>query len=85
MIAAWVAFGVNNEVIGSTYEDLRLMLNLNYNGISTALVLKGMGTLGATFVSGILFDKLSGYADLLMAISGFFMVMRKHLFILNLI
>lgn len=77
MIAAWIAFGANNEIIGSTYEDLRIMLNLNYGGISNALVIKGCGTLGTMFVSGMLYDRLAGYAELLMAISGFMLVMRK--------
>lgn len=75
MIVAWIAFGANNEIIGSTYEDLRIMLNLNYNGISNALVIKGIGTLGTMFVSGMLYDRVAGYAELLMACSGFMLVM----------
>ena len=77
LIFAWISFGLNNEIISSTYEDLRISLSLNYDGISTAIVLRGIGLFIMMFFSGYLYDKLSNYSDLLMAISGFFLVLRK--------
>ena len=77
LIFAWITFGANNEIIGSTYEDLRISLGLDYKGISTALVIKSVGSFIMLLFSGVLYDKLSNYADLLMAISGFFLLLRK--------
>lgn len=74
---AWISFGLNNEIISSTYEDLRISLSLNYDGISTAMVNRGIGMLIMMFFSGYLYDKFSNYAELLMAVSGFFLVLRK--------
>ena len=77
LFIAWVSFGMNNELIGPTFEDLRILLNLTYDGISTGLVIRWMGTLSMMFLSGYLYDNMSTYADLLMALSGFLMVLRK--------
>lgn len=82
LIFAWISFGINNEIIASTYEDLKILLNLNYNGIATALVLNSVGFLCTMFISGYLYDRFSSHAELLMAISGFFLVTRKIYFYL---
>ncbi len=83
MIVAWISFGMNNEIIATTYEDLRVLLNLNYNGFATALVFQSVGMLITMFFSGYLYDKFSNYSELLMAISGFFVVARKYICIIN--
>ena len=77
LFIAWVSFGMNNELIGPTFEDLKILLNLTYDGISTGLVIRLMGTLSMMFLSGYIYDNMSYYADLLMALSGFLMVLRK--------
>lgn len=71
LISAWIAFGLNNELIGSAYEDLRILLELDYNGISTAQVVKSIGMLTTMFFTGVLYDNMKAYTDLLMAISFF--------------
>ena len=71
LISAWIAFGLNNELTGSTYEDLRILLELDYNGISTAQVVKSIGMLTTMFFTGVLYDNMKAYTDLLMAISFF--------------
>jgi len=72
---------MNNEIISTTYEDLRILLNLNYNGIATALVYQSIGQFSTMFFSGYLYDRFSNYAELLMVISGFFVVARKNMFL----
>ena len=83
LVFAWVSFGINNEIVGSTFEDLRILLNLNYEFISFGLVLRGFGYLIMILFSGFLYDKLSAYADLIMAISSFVFAMRKLINFLN--
>ncbi len=80
LITAWISFGMNKEIIGSTLEDLRIYLKLNYNGISFGLVIRNLGTLFMMLFSGYLYDKLTNYADLLMAISGLFLAFRMIYF-----
>ena len=79
LILAWFSFGINNEIIGTTLEDLRILLTLNYESISLGLVFRAVGYLIATSFSGILYDRLSKYAELLMAISSLLMSIRKFL------
>ena len=77
LILAWVSFGINAEIIGSTYEDLRILFGLNYESVSFVLVVRNIGFLVTICFSGILYDKFSKYAELIMAISGFFLVFRN--------
>lgn len=83
LIFAWISFGINNEMIGSTLEDLKILVNLNYESISFGLVLRGFGTLSMMLVSGVLYDKLSAYAELIMAISSFILTFRNYNFYNN--
>ena len=78
LIVAWISFGLNNEIIGSTYEDLRVQLSLDYKLMSAAIVLRLSGFLVMTPISGILYDKFPKYADLIMAISSFFLAFRNY-------
>jgi hypothetical protein len=77
LVLAWVSFGINNEIVGSTLEDLRILLNSNYENISLALELRGLGYLIFVLFSGVFYDKFSDYADLIMAIASFFFAFRK--------
>ena len=77
LFLAWISFGINSEIIGSTLEDLKILLNLNYETVSFGLTIRNIGFLVTICFSGILYDKLSKYAELIMAISGFFLILRK--------
>jgi MFS family permease len=68
LILAWICFGLNNEIIGPTFEDLRILLDLNYQLISTLLVIRFVGYLIGIFVSGLIFERFKNYSELLMAI-----------------
>ena len=79
LVLAWVSFGINNEIVGSTLEDLRILLDSNYENISLALELRGLGYLIFVLFSGYLYDNFKEYSDLIMAIASFFFAFRKFL------
>ena len=83
MTIARVSLGMNVEIIGSTYEDLRISKDFSYDDISTALVSRGTGMIVTMFFCGFFFDKLSEYADLLMALSGILLALRKKNYLLS--
>lgn len=77
---AWVSFGLNNELVGPTFEDLKILLSLNYQKISLALVLKNVGYLVMVPISGVILDKFSKYADLIMAVCSILYAIRNKIF-----
>ena len=77
LITAWISFGLQNELVGPTYEDLKILLSINNEQISLALSLKAFAYLIAVPISGFLLDKFSKYAELLMAVSCLLMSLRK--------
>jgi MFS family permease len=77
LILAWVSFGLQNELVGPAYEDLKTLLNINNEQISFTLTLKAFASLITVPIGGILLDKFSKYADLFMAICCLFMALRK--------
>jgi hypothetical protein len=70
LILTWISFGLNFELIGSTMEDLKIYLDVNYSKYSFGLVLRNTGYLTLTFLLGFILDKLTSYADILMALSS---------------
>ena len=81
LVGAWISFGMNFEVIGSTLEDLKLFLNVDYHKVSFNLVLRNTGYLVMVFFSGILFDRFPKYSDLFMCLSSVIFAVRKYLFV----
>lgn len=81
LVGAWISFGMNFEVIGSTLEDLKLFLNVDYHRVSFNLVLRNTGYLVMVFFSGILFDRFPKYSDLFMCLSSVIFAVRKYLFV----
>ena len=77
LILAWISFGVNNEIISSTLEDLRILLNLNYERVSFLLVVKSIGYLVTICFSGILYDRLSKFSEMIMSISCLLKILRN--------
>ena len=77
LILAWISFGLQNELIGPTYEDLKILLSINNEQISFALTLKAFASLITVPIGGILLDKFTKYADFFMAVCCLFMSLRK--------
>lgn len=80
LVAAWISFGMNFEVIGSTLEDLKLYLNVDYHSVSFSLTLRNIGYLVMVSFSGYLFDRFPRYADLVMCLSSLLIAIRKCFF-----
>lgn len=80
LVAAWISFGMNFEVIGSTLEDLKLYLNVDYHSVSFGLTLRNIGYLVMVSFSGYLFDRFPRYADLVMCLSSLLIAIRKCFF-----
>ena len=72
LILAWIILGLNQEIIGSTMEDLKIYLNVDYYTINLITGIRQIGSLIATCVSGALLDKFSNYAESILAISCLF-------------
>ncbi|RNA38239.1 sodium-dependent glucose transporter 1A-like [Brachionus plicatilis] len=70
LIFAWISFGLNFEIVGPTFEDLKTYLQVNYSSISFALVLRNIGYLSLTVLFGLVLDKYSKYSENLMAFSS---------------
>ncbi|CAF1128487.1 unnamed protein product [Brachionus calyciflorus] len=70
LIFAWISFGLNLEIIGPTFEDLKIYLQVNYSSISFALVLRNIGYLILTILFGLVLDKYSKYSETLMSIAS---------------
>ena len=76
LLCSWISYGMNNEIVSSTFEDLRVHLGLNYDGITYLLVVRDFGSLGMMFFSGLIYDKFSNYSELIMSMGGLFLVLR---------
>ena len=70
LILTWISFGLNFEMIGSTMEDLKIFLDVNYSKYSFGLVLRNSGYLAFTLLLGFCMDRLTNYSDILMAVSS---------------
>ena len=83
MILAWIAYGLTIEIIGPTFEDLRVRLGMSYKDLSFSLVLRSFGYLVFTFLTGLVLDKLGKYVDLIMAVASVFRCLRNYSFYLD--
>lgn len=77
LVLTWISFGLNFELIGSTMEDLKIYLEVNYSRYSFGLVLRNTGYLTITLLLGFLLDKLSNFSDILMAVSSIIIAISK--------
>lgn len=85
LVCAWISFGMNFEVIGSTLEDLKLFLQVDYHCVSFNLVLRNIGYLTTVSLSGFLLDRYSEYTDLFMCLASLFFAIRKNNYHVNFI
>ncbi len=77
MITAWIAYGLTMEIVGPTFEDLKITLNLSYKQLTFALVLRASGYIVFAFVSGLVLDRVTKYADIVMALASVFRCLRE--------
>lgn len=76
---SWVVLGFNVELLGPCLEDLRILLEVNYQSVSFALVARNIGFISLTLISGYLIEKLEKYTDFLMAISSVLIIVPTFL------
>jgi FHS family Na+ dependent glucose MFS transporter 1 len=80
MIFAWVSFGINLELIGTALEDLRILLNVDYQQMSFALSSRSTSYMIVTLIIGLVMDKLIKYSELLMAVAKLLIIIRNYIF-----
>jgi hypothetical protein len=77
MIMAWISYGLNFELTGTTLEDLRVLLSINYQSVAFLIVIRNIGYIIVSVGAGLVLDKLIKYADLLMAFASILIIIRK--------
>jgi hypothetical protein len=83
MVFAWISFGMNSGLLGLALEDLKILLQTNYKDIVLSLVIRNIGYIVVTTFIGLVFDKLSGYSDLLMAFAKLMMISSELISVLS--
>ena len=78
LVIAWLSYGVNMEMIGPTLEDLRLLLGFGYTDIAFGMVMRSLGNVLFIPFSGILLDRFSRHAELVLVIGSIFIAIRKR-------
>ena len=76
-ICCWISMSFNNEMMGPALEDLKILLNANYQQISFAVIAKNIGYLTMTVFSGFILEKFSNHTHTLMACAKLFVAIRK--------
>lgn len=75
LILAWISLGLNLEMIGSTLEDLKIFLNVDYSTISFSIILRNCSYLVVTIFLGLVLDKCAHFSELLMSFASFVMAL----------
>ncbi len=83
MIVTWIAFGVVCEVFSPALEDIKTHLQIDYNRLSFLTSLKQSSYLIVILLGGVLFDKFSFYADLIMGCASILLVVRMFFLFLH--
>ncbi|RNA17641.1 sodium-dependent glucose transporter 1A-like [Brachionus plicatilis] len=68
LFLAWVSIGLNQEMIGTTLEDLRVFLQLDYNTIIFVINNRHVGFILTTCFCGLIVDKFYHYLETIMTI-----------------
>ncbi len=77
MIFAWITFGINNEIVATALEDLKVLLQTNYQDIGFALVLRNIGYMSVTAFIGLVYDRFIDHSETIMAFAKILMIIRK--------
>ena len=81
LVLTWISFGFNYELIGITFEDLKVYLNVNYASISIGPVLRNIGYLTLTLFLGLILERIERYSDVLMAFASGIIALSKYFYI----
>ena len=68
---ACLSLGLNSEIFGITSEDLKILLNVNYQRVSTLYISKIIGYLLFLPIFGLTIDPFLKYSDYFVAASNF--------------
>ena len=79
LILAWISLGTNLELIGPTFEDLKIFIDVDYSALSFGLILRNVAYLSLTILFGLVLDKFSAYSELIMAVSSAIMALGSIL------
>ena len=79
LILAWISLGTNLELIGPTFEDLKIFIDVDYSALSFGLILRNVSYLSLTVLFGLVLDKFSAYSELIMAVSSAIMALGSIL------
>ena len=77
MIFAWISFGLNNQLLTISLEDLKILLNADYKRVSVATIARVTSYMFCSSFSGLILDKFNKRSEYMMAIAKFFMILRK--------
>jgi hypothetical protein len=72
-----LSLGVTSEIFGTTNEDLKILLNVNYQKVSTLVIARIVGYMTSLLITGVIIDPFLKYSDLLISIALFGMSFRK--------
>lgn len=72
-----LSLGLTMELYGVTIEDLKILLNVNYQQVSTLLIGRIVGYLVSLSLIGIIIDSYLKYSDILIAIANIGLSIRK--------
>ena len=74
---AYLSLGLNSEIFGITSEDLKILLNVNYQRVSTLYISKVIGFLMFLPIFGLIIDPFLKYSDFLISIANLGIALRK--------
>lgn len=66
---AYISLGINTELFTVVYEDLKILLNINYEPLARILAVKIGAYLMFMFFIGFIIDRYVKYSDVFMSIS----------------
>ena len=80
MVFAWISFGINQELARITLEDLKILLEVNYEGISFVILMRFAGAMVSAVFSGYLMNTFSLHMETILAV-GKLLMATGNLFI----
>jgi hypothetical protein len=77
---AYLSLGLNSEIYGVTSEDLKILLNVNYQRVASLYISKVIGFLIFLPIFGLIIDPFLKYSDFLIALANLGIALRKLFF-----
>ena len=80
MVFAWISFGINQELARITLEDLKILLEVNYEGISFVILMRFAGAMVSAVFSGYLMNTFSLHMETILAVGKLLMATGNFFF-----